>query len=253
MYREAIPRTEKAEIVRGVASADSFRGLKVVVGAVLLAGVSYAVWTGTWSSLDCAGSTCAVVQDSMLRPTQRFPFDPRNPPQVLTTPGSGRAPRERLIFRYTTGDVQLESGSKAEMVALADRVRAYFQKPEGTLHLGKGPTIGPYLLVVGLSLFGLVMTLDGLNLAVRHRLRLRAGAKFIDYEWRIVGITVLRRSFELIPTTRLISVPAQPNNPRVTIHWLALQDGEEAPRQSPLFDRMETRPIVEEMLAHAQS
>ena len=215
MYREASPRTEKAEIVRSIANADSFRGLKCVVGAVLLAGVSYAAWDGTWSSLDCVGSTCTVVQESMLRPTRRFPFDPRNPPQVLTTPGSGRAPLERLTLRYTTGDVQLESGSKAEMVASADRARAYFQKPEGTLHLGHGPTIGPYLLVVGIFLLGLGMTLDGLNLASRHHLRLRAGAKFLDYEWRILGITVLRRSFELTPTTRLISVPAQPKNPRV--------------------------------------
>lgn len=237
-------------VVRRVPSRDPFRWPKVVFGAVCVAGTCFFAWTGVSNEVRCQDASCALVQRSMVRPTREYPFDARSAPPLATEPANvGKNGRGlRLLLRYPNADIEIFRGWPDETEAEARRVRAYLADPRGSLAVGKAPGALPQVFVALLSVFGLLVLLDGAKVLFWHRLRADPRAHTITLETVVFGATVARRSFPVSASTKLGTAPYAPDNPRARGVILTLEDEGGPPRRLPIFDHDTVRPIVLEMI-----
>lgn len=247
-YRQSAARG--GGVSRRLVVDDAFRWPKIVLGLVMLALGAFYLWTATWNSLECTGASCVLRQDHLLRGSEAFPFDTRNPPAVVVGPakvgknGQGK----RLVLHYQSGaDVELARDWGDGVEAKATRLRAYFATPRGSFALEQPHDlflVGVMVFVVGL---GLLMLFDGLTLLGWRRVATDGERKLLTVDWLVVGLRVKRETFPITPRTSVGRVPFRPGNDRIA--WLTLEEAGAPAQRLPLLDRPKSRALIEEMLA----
>lgn len=251
-YRTAADATRPV-VTRRVPSGDAFRWLKIILGGALVAFAVFLAWVGVWSSVRCTGDRCAVVQSNMLRPDQEFPFDARSAPPIVLEPATvGKNGKGlKLLLQYPSGDVEIVRDWPRAAEAEAARMRAYLADPRGELVVEKPRGALPYMLVWFPGVLGALMFLEGAKLMRWHRLRADPNARTIALETVAFGLSVRKRTFPVGSDTKLGSAPLRPDDPRVRLRVLTLEDPGAEPRRLPMYERDETRRLVEAMIAEA--
>lgn len=237
-------------VARRIPSRDPFRWLKVVFGLACAAGTSFFAWTAVSSEVRCEGPRCALVQRAMLRPAREYPFDARSAPPVRTEPANvGKNGRGlRILLQYPNGDIEVFRGWPDEAEAEARRMRAHFADPRGSLAVGKPPSALPEVLVALLSVFGVLVLLDGVKVLFWHRLRADPRAHTITLESVVFGATIGRRAFSVSAGTKLGTAPFRPGDPRIRAEVFTLEDEGAPPRRLPIFAHDTVRPIVLDLI-----
>lgn len=235
-------------VVRRLPSGDAFRWLKILLGAVLCGGAITFAWLGTYSSVRCVDARCALVQESLLRPTREYPIEPASPPPIALEPATvGKSGRGlRLVLRYPSGSVEILRDYPTAAEAEERRLRAYLADPRGQLVMGGFRSAAAYPFVGFLCLLGLLMFLDGVKVLLWHRLRADPRNRRLTLETILLGAPVRSRSFGVLPATRVGSMPLRPD---LRVHVLTLEAPGQPVQRLPIFDRPTTRPLVEEMVA----
>ncbi len=239
-------------VSRRLVAPDPFRWWKIVLGSPFFFVSCYFLWVTSWNGLVCHDERCVVRQDFVLRSTEEFPFDARNPPLVVVGDatvgkyGKGR----KLVLRYPTGDVALMRGWPHLVEAEATRLRSYLAAPRGTYALRQPREPFPPIMTACIALFGLLMLLDGSTLGGWRRVRGNPERGLLEIDRFILGVRVKREQHAVSPRTTLGRMVLRADQPRVAA--LTLEDPDAPPRKLGVRDTPKTRTILEEVLAAVQ-